>query len=328
MSQYDLNELLKNTGLTLVKDERLLAGIGDDSAVIKISENLAIIQTIDVFTPIIDDPIIQGKICACNVLNDIYTMGVPKALSMVTFIAYPAEMPVKIATGMLKGFQDFCKQDGCLIVGGQTIQNPWPLMGGCAIAVADPKQLIYLNGAKEGDILLLTKPLGVQPAMAAYRLLREPEIMEIIFELISRKEMERAIDDAVKIMCTSNKPVAKIIQEIPINAATDITGFGLKGHTEEMAKQSNVDIIIEKLPIIKGTKELSETCGYSLIEGEAAETAGGMLISVEKNHVGDLVKLLRDNDVFPHIIGKVIRGTGKVNINKDVEIIECTGTKV
>ncbi|MFX0132674.1 MAG: selenide, water dikinase SelD [Candidatus Hodarchaeota archaeon] len=323
MPQYNLSELLKNAGLTMVKDDRLLAGIGDDSAVIKISEKLAIIQTIDVFTPIIDDPVIQGNICACNVLNDIYTMGWPDPLSMVSLIAYPLEMPEKIATGMLKGFYEFCEKDGCLIVGGQTIQNPWPLLGGCAIAVADPNKLVYLNGSKEGDILLLTKPLGIQPAMAAYRLLKEPKLMKEIFELISQKEMEKAIEIAVKIMTTSNKPVAKVTQEIPINAATDVTGFGLKGHAGEMAKQSNIDIIIEKLPIIKGTKELAETFGYLLLKGEAAETAGGMLISVSKDNLENLINLLKRNGVDPYVIGKVTHGTGKVNINENIEIIEC-----
>ncbi|MHA1384027.1 MAG: selenide, water dikinase SelD [Candidatus Helarchaeota archaeon] len=319
---------MKNAGLSLVKDERLLAGIGDDSAVIKVKDDLAIIQTIDVFTPIHDDPIIQGKICACNVLNDIYTMGVFEALSMVTFIAYPPEMPTKIATSMLKGFHDFCEKENCLIVGGQTIQNPWPLLGGSAIALADPKKIIYQNGAKEGDILILTKPLGVQPAMAAYRLLRDPEPMDMIFELISQEEIEKTIANAVKIMITSNRPVAKMMQKISVNAATDITGFGLKGHSQEMAKQSNVDIIIEKLPIIKGTKELSETFGYPLLEGMAAETAGGMMISVEKNKVDDIVDLLKKEGVNPYIIGKVIGGTGKVNIIENVEIIEWTEPQI
>ncbi len=310
----------------MVKDERLLAGIGDDSAVIKINEKLAIIQTIDVFTPIIDDPVIQGKICACNVLNDIYTMGWPDPLSMVSLIAYPPEMPEIIATEMLKGFHEFCVKEGCLIVGGQSIQNPWPLLGGCAIAVADLDKLIYLNGAKDGDFLLLTKPLGIQPAMAAYRLIKEPEPMKEIFELISQEKMEKAIDIAVNIMITSNKPVAKVMQEISVNAATDVTGFGIKGHAEEMAKQSNVDIIIEKLPIIKGTKEMAETFGYPLLEGKAAETAGGMLISVSKDNLENLINLLKKNGVKPYVIGKVIRGTGKVNINENIEIIEYQKT--
>jgi len=316
--------LLKNTGLASVKDERLLAGIGDDSAVIKVNKDLAIIQTIDVFTPIIDDPVIQGKICACNVLNDIYTMGIPNALSMVTFIAYPTEMPVEIATGMLEGFHNFCNEEDCLIVGGQTIQNPWPLLGGCAIALADPSSLIFQNGAKEGDVLILTKPLGVQPAMAAYRLLKDPEPMEMIFELISKKEMEKSIAMAVKIMTTSNRPVARVMQEVKVNAATDITGFGLKGHAEEMAKKSNINIIIEKIPIIKGTKELSETFGYFLLDGSAAETAGGVMLSVEKNSVESIMELLKRNKVSPFIIGRVVSGTGKVNIVENVEIIEWT----
>lgn len=302
----------------------MLAGIGDDSAVIKVNNDLAIIQTIDVFTPIIDDPNIQGKICACNVLNDIYTMGVPNALSMVSFIAYPPGMPTEIATGMLKGFYDFCKEESCLLVGGQTIQNPWPLLGGCAIATANPNNIVFQSGAKEGDILILTKPLGIQPAMAAYRLLKEPDPLEMIFELISRKEIEKAIDMAVKSMITSNKPVANAMQEIKVHAATDITGFGLKGHAEEIARQSNVDIIIEKIPIIKGTRELSETFGYFLLEGSAAETAGGMMISVQKDNLDSFIDLLKNNHVNPHIIGKVVSGSGKINIIKNVEIIEWT----
>lgn len=320
--------MLKKTGLTALKDKRILAGIGDDSAVIKVSEDLAIIQTIDVFTPIIDDPIIQGKICASNVLNDIYTMGISQALSMVSFIAYPMDMPSELAIGMLKGFQEYCKQEGCLVVGGQTIQNPWPLLGGCAIAVVDPKRIVYLNGAKEGDTLILTKPLGIQPAMASYRLLREPTIIDTMFDLISQEEIERAINFAIKLMITSNKAVAKSMEKITVNAATDITGFGLKGHAQEMAKRSKVDLIIEKLPIIKGTKELAETFGYPLLEGEAAETAGGMLISVSKNNLDNFIKLLKKNSIVPFVVGKVTHGTGKVNINKSIEIIEYSEPQI
>ena len=314
--------------MAFIKDERLLAGIGDDSAVIKVNDDLAIIQTIDVFTPIIDDPTIQGKICACNVLNDIYTMGVPDVLSMVSFIAYPPEMPVELAVGMLKGFNEFCTAEGCLLVGGQSIQNPWPLLGGCAIAVSKPKKIVYQNGARAGDVLILTKPLGVQPAMAAYRLLREPNPMEMIFELISKEDMQKAINLAVKVMTTSNRPVARVMQEIPVNAATDITGFGLKGHCEEMAKQSKVDITIETMPIIKGTKELSETFCYFLIEGTAAETAGGMMLSVERGNVDSIIELLKQKGMNPFIIGKVISGTGKVNIAENIQIIEWTEPQV
>jgi len=305
----------------------IIKGIGDDAAVIKINDDLAMIKTIDIFTPIIDDPIIQGKITACNVSSDIYAMGATNICGVLVFLAIDPIMPLDISANILKGFQEFCLNDGTTIIGGQTIQNPWPLIGGEATAICPINKIIYSKGSKINDILVLTKPLGIQGIMASYRIVRDDnsEFIEFIYDLFSKKEIKEIETLVIKSMITSNKPVAEVAQEIPINAMTDITGFGLRGHAEEMLNYGQkIDFEINKLPIFKGSLQLSNLCGYGLEDGRAAETAGGMLISVSPEYLDSLIESLENKKVIPHIIGKVVPGSGNFKISKNIEIIECS----
>jgi selenide,water dikinase len=135
----------------------------------QIADNIAILNTLDFFTPMVDEPEVQGRIAGSNVTSDIYTLGVTKIASVLTIMAYPENMPSELAVGMLKGFGDFCHEMNAPVVGGHTIRNPWPIIGGAATGIGDPKKIVYTKGAKPGDRLFLTKPLGIAP-MAAYRL--------------------------------------------------------------------------------------------------------------------------------------------------------------
>ncbi len=253
-------------------------------------------------------------------------MGAVNIIGVLVFLAVDPEMPIEISSAILRGFQEFCIADGTTIIGGQTIQNPWPLIGGEATAICSIDNVVYSSGAKPGDYLVLTKPLGIQPIMAAYRIVRDDnkEFIDFVYDLVSKKELTKMEQLVIKSMTTSNKPVAQVFQEIPVNAATDITGFGLVGHSEEMVTQNKrINIEIEKIPIFKGALELSNLCGYGLETGNAAETAGGVLISIDSNLLDQLLDALKKKGINPRVIGKVIPGSGKVILSDHLEIVEC-----
>ncbi len=321
LPQYQLGELINQAGLGVDFSKEVLAGPGENSSVIQITPNTAILNTLDFFTPMVDEPEIQGRIAGSNVTSDIYAMAVTKIASVLTIMAYPENMPSELAVGMLKGFGDFCRETNTPIVGGHTIRNPWPIIGGAATGIGDPKKIVYTRGAKPGDRLFLTKPLGIAPAMAAYRLRKEEQDRELLKD-IPEDLLERTINQAITGMITSNKSVAEAMQQVPVHAATDVTGFGLKGHATSMAELGGVDIIIDTLWVIGGTPVLSEIFGYPLLSGESKETAGGMLIAVAKKDVDDLQSEL-DKRKTPHVeVGYVVEGQGKVNVAKNIKVVE------
>src|SRR5208283_1884752 len=288
LPQYQLGELLDKAGLTADFGADVLAGPWENSSVVKIADGIAVLNTLDFFTPMVDEPEIQGRIAGSNVTSDIYALAVTNIVSVLSIMAFPENMPDELAVGMLKGFGDFCREMGAPVLGGHTIRNPWPIIGGAATGVGDPDQIVYIRGAKAGDQLFLTKPLGVAPAMAAYRLRKEEEGKELLKD-IQESLIEDAVTEAIEEMISSNKPVAEAMQKVPVHAATDITGFGLTGHAGNMALLGNVDIVIDQLVVIRGTPVLAELFGYPLLTGESKETAGGMLISVAKENVDNLL---------------------------------------
>jgi selenide, water dikinase len=322
LPQYELGKLLDEAGLSTDLPETVLAGPWENSSVVQIAEGIAVLNTLDFFTPMVDEPEIQGRIAGNNVTSDIYCMAVTKIASVLTIMAFPENMPMELAVGMLKGFGDFCREMDAPVVGGHTIRNPWPIIGGAATGVGDPEKIVYTRGAKVGDRLFLTKPLGIAPAMAAYRLRKEEEGKELLKE-VPADVVETAITEAIECMTESNKPVAEAMQKIPVHAATDVTGFGLKGHAGSMAMLGKVDIVIDQLAVIKGTPVLTDLFGYPLLQGEAKETAGGMLIAVAKENVDELLGELDKRKVRHWEVGHVVKGNGKVHVPKNVTVIEA-----
>ncbi|MDR0471999.1 MAG: selenide, water dikinase SelD [Nitrososphaerota archaeon] len=322
LPQYQLCELINQAGLGVDFDKEVLAGPGENSSVIQITPNTAILNTLDFFTPMVDEPEIQGRIAGSNVTSDIYAMAVTKIASVLTIMAYPENMPSELAVGMLKGLGDFCREMNTPIVGGHTTRNPWPIIGGAATGIGEPKKIIYTRGAKPGDRLFLTKPIGIAPAMAAYRLRKEEQDRELLKD-IPDDLLERSINQAITGMITSNKSVAEAMQQVPVHAATDVTGFGLKGHAATMAELSQVNIIIDILWVIRGTPALSEIFGYPLLSGESKETAGGILMAVAKKDADDMQSEL-DKRRIQHIeVGYVTEGNGEVNILKNARVVEA-----
>ena len=321
LSQYQLGGLLDKAGLTETFSADVLAGPWENSSVVKITDNLAVLNTLDFFTPMVDEPEIQGRIAGSNVTSDIYALAVTNIISVLSIMAFPENMPDELAVGMLKGFGDFCREMGAPVVGGHTIRNPWPIIGGAATGVGDPQKIVYTRGAKVGDRLFLTKPLGIAPVMAAYRLRKEEEGREVLKD-VPADLVDAAVAEAIYGMTESNKPVAEAMQRVPVHAATDVTGFGLKGHAANMAVLGKVDIVIDQLSVIKGTPVLAELFGYPLLQGEAKETAGGMLIAVAKEDADDLLGELDKRKVRHWEVGHVGKGEGKVLVPKSVKVIE------
>ena len=321
LPQYQLGGLLDKAGLTETFGKDVLAGPWENSSVVKITSNLAVLNTLDFFTPMVDEPEIQGRIAGSNVTSDIYALAVTNIVSVLSIMAFPENMPDELAVGMLKGFGDFCREMGAPVVGGHTIRNPWPIIGGAATGVGEIEKIVYTKGAQVGDRLFLTKPLGIAPAMAAYRLRKEEEGRELLKE-VPEEVVDAAVAEAIEGMIASNKPVAEAMQKVTVHAATDVTGFGLKGHAANMAVLSKVDIIIDQLAVICGTPVLTEIFGYPLLQGEAKETAGGMLIAIAKENADDLLSELDKRKVRHFEVGYVTKGNGSVKVLKNVKVIE------
>jgi len=313
---------LLKSGAGEIRDERVVSFIGDDTAITRISDTVVALTTADFFTPIIDDPYVQGQIAACNSTNDAYAKGGLDIISVLVLMGVPEDMPPHIYATMLKGFCDFCKSIDAPVVGGQTIICPWPILGGAVTALAGINRIVPISGAKPGDRLILTKPLGIQPIMEVLRL---PDTgQDKMAELIPENEISRSIDFAIKLMTTTNRNASEAMLEVGVNAATDVTRFGILGHALNMAEQSKVSIEIRTLPVIKWTPKIAEVLRIPLLEGEGVETAGGLLISVSPQKADQLVNVLNDKGCEGFEIGVVKKGRGKVLIRKDVQIVEIS----
>ncbi len=253
-------------------------------------------------------------------------MGLLDIVGVLTIVGIPEKLPIEIVREMLKGFQDFCRENKTTIVGGHTILNPWPLIGGAVTGVGREEEVLTKAGAEEGDILILTKPLGTQTAMALSRI---PEEFKDLID-VDEEEKEYIINKAIELMTTSNRygllalrKAEKRVGDKVANALTDITGFGILGHSNEMAKNSNVLIEINLLPCIKKTPELSRMFGHALLDGYGAETAGGLLISAKKEYKDDLIDELEKLKCYAFEVGRVVKkGEGKAVLSKDVKVIE------
>ncbi len=305
MKQEDLTRLLQMAGL-LSRDCKTPGALREDAVVHVLNDDIAVVENIDVFTPIHDDPVVQGKIVACNATNDVFAMGVTDILSLQAFMAFPPDMDESIAVGVLAGMDEFMQALASRVAGGQTIKNPCPVFGGVCLGVARPDEIVYSSGAQPGDVVLLTKPLGIQPAMRSYRELKD-ERRDALLERFAESELLRMQDTAVRVMTTSNLEVARTMRAVPTHAATDVTGFGLLGHAENVATLSGVEVVIERVPVIPGTPALAAFFGHRLAEGRAAETAGGMLVFLPPDGAEEFRALLMSRGLPCWTVGRVVR---------------------
>jgi len=306
----DLDHLLKEVDLPAA---------AEDCAIHPITAAQSLMTNIDIVTPIHDDPFTMGQIAAVNVTNDLFAMNAVNVVNYSCFLALPTDLPDGFAAEMLKGTRAVLRDFGSDIHGGHTIQNTWPLLGGTASAVVDTQKIIYKRGAHPGDRLIITKPLGIHPTMAADRAWKDDP--EWLAEF-SHDRIEKAIQLATKIMTTSNRPISQTIHEYnffdAVHAMTDITGFGFTAHVGEMVLDQEVGARITELPVISYALELDDLFCYRLREGKSAEIAGPMVLAIDPNQFSDFVSALDAKNIWWMEIGVIESQLAGVKIEDKV----------
>ncbi len=305
-------------GLNWPRDPNLLVGIDsrDDAGIYRLTDELALIQTLDFFTPMVDDPFVFGQIAAVNALNDVYAMGGRPLLAM-NLVCYPQCKDLWVLRRILEGGLDKVVEAGALIVGGHTVDDNEPKYGLSVCGLVHPDRVISNSGARPGDRLFLTKPLGNGIIATAIK---------------ARMASSEAIEEAMKWMTTLNRTASESMQAVGAKAATDVTGFGLIGHLYEMAAASNMEIEVnaERVVFMQGALEYAN---MGLIPAGAynnrdyladkveyleeidltwqdllftPETAGGMLVALNDEQADQFIKLMRESGQSCFEIGRVV----------------------
>ena len=307
--------------LPVTTNERVLVGFdtSDDAGVFVLRDDLAIVQTVDFFTPIVDDPYDFGRIAAANALSDIYAMG-GTPLTALNIAAFPDDLDLAILERILEGGASIAQQAGVAILGGHTIKDDEPKYGMAVTGTIDPKRIVKNAGAKPGDVLILTKPIGTGILSTALK--RDVVAAE-------------AMDDAVVWMTTLNDGASRAMLRAGAHAATDITGFGLLGHASEMARASNARIVFHsaRVPMLANVRELvtsgavpggtqnnaARNASFTTFDSGVddttrlllsdAQTSGGLLIAVAPDAVDSLREDLRYAGVLDAVVGEVHEGS-------------------
>lgn len=301
-------------------DDNLIVGLetSDDAAVYKINDETAIIQTLDFFTPVVDDPYTFGQIAAANSLSDVYAMGGEPRLAL-NIVCFPDCLEPRVLGEILRGGADKVIEAGAILVGGHTVSDDEPKYGLSVTGFVHPDKVLANCSAKAGDLLVLTKPIGLGIINTAIKAdFASPQVYE----------------KAVKVMTTLNKYGKEAIDRAGgVSSLTDITGFGLLGHVLEMAEGSGVTIKLKSsdIPLIDGAIEyanmglvpagsyankkhigdkvhfVNEIPQYMKDILYDPQTSGGLLISIKKENVAILLKELENNPVEYAIIGEVLQ---------------------
>ncbi|RLW01965.1 hypothetical protein DV515_00007573 [Chloebia gouldiae] len=266
-------------------------GIGMDTCVIPLRHGgLSLVQTTDYIYPIVDDPYMMGRIACANVLSDLYAMGVTECDNMLMLLGISNKMTDrerdKVMPLIIQGFKDAAEEAGTSVTGGQTVLNPWIVLGGVATTVCQPNEFIMPDNAVPGDVLVLTKPLGTQVAVAVHQWLDIPEKWNKIKLVVTQEDVELAYQEAMMNMARLNRTAAGLMHTFNAHAATDITGFGILGHAQNLAKQqrNEVSFVIHNLPVLAKMAAVSKACGnmFGLMHGTCPETSGGLLICLPR----------------------------------------------
>jgi len=289
---------------------------GDDAAIYQIDERVALVLTNDFFAPIVDDPYDYGQIAAANALSDIYAVG-GRPITALNIAAFPRDLGPDVIAKILEGGQAKAEEAGILIIGGHTVDDKEPKYGLAAIGVLTPGDQITNANAQPGDVLILTKAIGSGFITTAGK---------------AGTASKESISAAVESMATLNKGAADAMIEVGVNAATDVTGFGLLGHLAQMMKASGTSATVNwsSIPMLPGALDLAHAGSTSggtrrnmeALEGKIsfgegisdfefmvlsdAQTSGGLLISVPEERSEALVKsLVANQTLYSEVIGKV-----------------------
>jgi len=304
----------------------LLVGLGqpDDAAIWRLDDSRALVVTTDFFTPVVDDPYDYGAIAAANSLSDVYAMGGQPFLAL-NVAAFPPDLPPAVMTEILRGGAEKAREAGVALAGGHTIQDKEPKYGLIVLGFVHPERMFTKAGARPGDVLVLSKPLGFGCTTTALKrgLAQEADVAE-----------------AVAWMSRLNRATAELAQAVGVRGATDVTGFGLLGHAWEMAEASRVQLVIHAaaVPLISGARHYAEafvfpggTSDNRLFFGPHvhfaphisesdrmllfdAQTSGGLLLSVPVDHLDDLLANAEAVGQPLWVIGEVAEGEPHIEV--------------
>ena len=312
-------------------DENLLVGVetSDDAAIYKVNDELALIQTLDFFTPVVDDPYLFGQIAAANSLSDVYAMG-GEPRTALNIVGFPSCLDPKILGRILEGGASKVLEAGAILAGGHSIQDDEPKYGLSVTGFVNPNKIFKNYGSQPGDVIIITKQIG----------------SGLINTAIKAEMAEKSqIDEVVTVMTSLNKKAKEVIENYPISACTDITGFGLAGHAMEMASSSKVtfEIDVNKVPYIDGALEMAkmglvpagtynnkdyisgdvesiniEECYLDLMYDP--QTSGGLLITLAESEVENIMKDFENKnmDTKVAVIGRVLEKQEKSIVLKSL----------
>lgn len=315
MGPGTLEEVLRDAVFPNHPDLLVGAQTRDDAGVFRISADTALILTLDFFTPMVDDPYLFGQIAAANAINDVYAMGGIPRLAM-NIVCYPECEDMQVLRDILAGGLSKIEEAGALLVGGHTIDDQEPKYGLSVTGMVHPEKVISNGGATPGDVLILTKPIGNGIIATAIK---------------AEMASQEASDEAVRWMTTLNRAASEVMQAIGVHAATDITGFGIVGHLQEMAAAGGVEVELwaDKVPVMKEVLDyasmgLVPAGAYSnrdylagkvvyaqTMEGPlndvlfCPETAGGLLIAVEESRADAMQQALKEREVPSAVVGVI-----------------------
>ncbi len=301
----------------------VIVGPGDDAGVIMLGEDNIIVQTVDIITPLVDDPFTFGAISAVNSLSDIYAMG-GKPLSALIILGYdPCEFNLKIIKEILGGAISILKKTGTVLLGGHTVNDPELKFGLSVTGTVKRKDVLKNRGASPGELIVLTKPLGTGIATTAHK---------------AQKLKDEYLKETVSWMLTLNDMASSIALKAGASSATDVTGFGLLGHAMNMVKNSGMDFYLEfsRIPVMNFIKELLESgmipkgaydnlnfvrnvidVSNGIKEDDLLilcdpQTSGGLLFTVREENI-DIIK---DSGIFFSVIGRTGKGSGVIHIGR------------
>jgi selenide,water dikinase len=313
-----LEELL--AGIVPADAADLLVGLdpADDAAVYRLDDRTALVFTVDFFPPVVDDPRTFGRIAATNALNDVYAMG-GRPLLALSVTAFPEELPTSVLGEILAGAGEATRDAGAILAGGHTIRDEEPKYGLAVVGTVHPDGVWLKSGARPGDVVALTKPLGTGLVLQAVRDGRAPD---------------GALEAAVAAMTELNRDAADTLRSFTPNAVTDVTGFGLLGHAHETAARSGVHISLDaaQLPALPGALELAEagvrtggdrrnrefagdhvrSATTAALEALAydPQTAGGLLVTLPRDKRAVLEATFAGGGLQLHVVGRVEAGSG------------------
>jgi cysteine desulfurase len=320
--------------IPIKKNANVLVGTStsDDAGVYKITDEIAIVQTVDFFTPICDDPIEFGEIAAANAMSDVYAMGgVP--ICALNLVAFPVQrLPLAVMRDILLGAQKKADEAGCMIVGGHTIEDSEPKFGMCVTGIIHPEKIWRNIGARDGDVLLLTKPIG----------------LGILTTAMKRKMCtDQAKEEAIKTMSQLNRSAMEAFLHFDVHACTDVTGFGLLGHLLEMLRGTSMRCTVHSnmVPLLKEVEELAVAgiipggtqnnvkyvesfCEYDdaipphlRVILNDAQTSGGLMVAISKEHMEEALDRCKSMGVDVWYIGDFDE-TSSIVKDKSLHVVE------